>query len=82
METFLTILLKKIVANPQALAVTLSKDDYTLILSIQSDQADCGRIIGKRGKTINAIRHLVYVWAHTKDAQAIAHKKIVLRINP
>lgn len=82
MEEFLTKLLKKIVANPQGLVVTLSEDDYSFILSVQSDQADCGRIIGKRGKTINALRHLAYVWTHTKGAQTITHKKIVIHLNP
>lgn len=82
MEAFLTALLKKIVANPQALVVAVSEDDYSFILSVQSDQADCGRIIGKRGKTINAIRHLTYVWTHTKGSQTIGNKKIVIQLNP
>lgn len=82
METFLTTLLKKIVEHPESLTVTISQDDYSIILSVQADQSDCGRIIGKKGKTINAIRHLAYLWTRTNKQQEISHKRITIHLNP
>ncbi len=82
MESFLSSVLKKIVAHPESLVITLSQDDYAIILSVQADESDCGRIIGKKGKTINAIRHLTYLWTRTTTQQDSAHKKIIIHLNP
>lgn len=82
MELFLTDLLKKIVEKPDACSVVLTEDDYALSLAISADQSDCGRIIGKKGKTINALRTLVYLYLTTHAAKDSAqqHKKIIMNI--
>ncbi|HLD26520.1 MAG TPA: KH domain-containing protein [Patescibacteria group bacterium] len=82
MEAFLTTLLKKIVAHPQSLMVTLSQDDYSFILSVHSDESDYGRIIGKKGKTINALRHLTYLWTRRNKQSSESNKKITIHLNP
>lgn len=83
MDMFLADILKKIIEKPQELAVTLTQDEYSIVLTVIADPTDCGRIIGKKGKTINALRNLMYIWSHKKnDALLSRNKKIVIRINP
>ncbi len=38
--------------------IETEQDDKGLVIQVHCDQSDMGRIIGKNGKTIGAIRHL------------------------
>jgi hypothetical protein len=38
--------------------VETQEDDKGLVIQVHCDKSDMGRIIGKKGKTIGAIRHL------------------------
>lgn len=53
-----------LVDNPQAVVIKEDIDESgTHILTITTDPADMGKVIGKGGKIINAIRELVKVKA-------------------
>jgi predicted RNA-binding protein YlqC (UPF0109 family) len=49
---------KKIVDNPAEVEVTCSISTKAVIVQIRVEKRDCGKIIGKRGKTIDALKLL------------------------
>lgn len=59
MEGFLEFVVKGLVKNPDEVTVTPVDGNGTTIYELRMDPSDVGRIIGKDGKTINAIRSLM-----------------------
>ena len=50
-------LIRRLVLNPEAVCVTQTEDSSGgILISIKTAKEDIGRVIGKRGSTINAIR--------------------------
>ena len=50
-------LIRRFVLNPEAVSITQTEDSSGgLLISIKTAKEDIGRVIGKRGSTINAIR--------------------------
>ena len=50
-------LIRRLVLNPEAVCVTQTEDSSGgILISIKTTKEDIGRVIGKRGSTINAIR--------------------------
>jgi len=75
LKDLLEHLAKKIVSKPSSVKVSEAKeDDGTIRLSFSVAPEDMGMIIGKRGKTIMAIRSLV------KTAAAKAGKRVFLEL--
>ena len=64
MQTFLEELIKKIVSNPEAVKVSQVDDVEGIKFEVRVDTVDFGRVIGKGGKTINAIRNLFNLYKH------------------
>jgi len=53
------LIVKKLVTEPENVVVREEKNDTGAVLvTIRVAQQDIGRIIGKKGSTINAIRHV------------------------
>lgn len=64
MKDFLEYLIKNIVDKPDEAAVTEDIDQMGVVnLSIHVDPIDMGKVIGKSGKIIRALRDLVRVLA-------------------
>lgn len=49
---------KKIVDSPDDVRITSSISTKAVIIQIKVAQSDCGKIIGKRGRTIDALKVL------------------------
>ena len=49
-----------LVENPNAVQVIHRIDDMGVLMTLKVDPADAGRIIGKGGDTVNAIRKLLH----------------------
>jgi predicted RNA-binding protein YlqC (UPF0109 family) len=47
---------KKIVDKPDGVRVNASVSTKAIIIQIEVDNYDCGKIIGKRGRTIDALK--------------------------
>jgi len=47
---------KKIVDNPEEVDVSVSTSTKTIITQIKVDNRDCGKIIGRQGRTIEAMK--------------------------
>lgn len=53
------LIVRRLVTKPEAVRVEEDRSDGGVILvTIRVDSEDVGRVIGKKGSTINAIRHV------------------------
>lgn len=59
MKDFVAYIVKNLVDNPESVRINEIGGTNTLILELTVAKADIGKIIGKQGKTINAIRTLI-----------------------
>lgn len=59
MKEFVEYIVKNLVDNPDQVRIREVGGTQTLILELAVEKSDIGKIIGKRGKTINAIRTLL-----------------------
>jgi len=62
LKSFVDFLIKKFVSNPDSAYCQVVKNNDVFIVEIYCDEKDKGRIIGKNGKTIKAIRTLSRLW--------------------
>lgn len=63
MKDLLELILKNIVTNPDAVEIAVDQESDREIYTIKVDPTDMGRVIGKSGKVIKAIRALAHVVA-------------------
>ncbi len=59
MQAFLEFVVKGLVAKPEAVTVTPVDRHGATVYELRLDPKDVGKIIGKQGVTINAIRSLL-----------------------
>jgi len=59
MQEFLEYVVKQLVQHPEAVSVKPVQRENTTIYELRLDAADVGKIIGRQGVTINAIRSLL-----------------------
>jgi hypothetical protein len=57
---------KMIVDNPKEVKVSVSTSTKALIVQISVAKADCGKIIGRKGRTIEAMKILCLAIKNTK----------------
>lgn len=61
MQAFLEYVVKGLAERPDAVSVTTVQREGTTIYELRLHPTDMGRIIGKQGTTIHAIRSLLQV---------------------
>ena len=59
MQAFLEFVVKGLVANPDSVAITPVAREGMTIYELRLHPSDVGKIIGRQGQTINAIRSLL-----------------------
>ena len=59
MKEFVEYIVKNLVDHPDQVRITEVGSAHTLIIELGVEKSDIGKIIGKKGKTINAIRTLL-----------------------
>ncbi len=59
MKEFVAYIVKNLVDNPDKVVINEVEGTHTLIIELSVEKSDIGKIIGKKGKTINAIRTLL-----------------------
>lgn len=74
MEEFVAYLVKNLVSSPEAVSVISSVNDGKIVLEIHVSKADAGKVIGRHGNTINALRTI------TQTVAARFGKKIHLEL--
>lgn len=74
MEELLLTIAKALVEKPEAVTVDRREEEDAIILSLNVDPDDKGRVIGKQGKIATAIRAIM------KSASFSGEKKVVVKI--
>ncbi len=59
MEKLLRDIVKSIVDKPDDVSVVVNESDNTRIYELSVGEGDLGKVIGKRGKNVSAIRTLI-----------------------
>jgi uncharacterized protein len=59
MQAFVEYVVKGLVQHPDAVTVTPVEREGTTVYELRLDPADVGKVIGRQGMTINAIRSLL-----------------------
>jgi predicted RNA-binding protein YlqC (UPF0109 family) len=59
MQAFLEYVVKGLVEHPEAVTVTPVEREGTTVYDLRLDPVDVGKIIGRQGTTINALRSLL-----------------------
>ena len=73
MKNLLTFLLIHLVGHPEDVKVEENESDYSTEYGISVNQEDIGRVIGKNGRIIQAIRTLVKVRAIKEHRKIMVH---------
>ena len=59
MKELVEILARVLVDNPDAVRVTESGDSHSTVVELRVDPQDMGKVIGRQGRVVKAIRTLV-----------------------
>ena len=59
MKEFLEVMIKAIVDKPDDVDITLTESENTQIYELRLGDGDVGKVIGKKGKNVTAIRTLL-----------------------
>ncbi|MBA7481349.1 MAG: KH domain-containing protein [Dehalococcoidia bacterium] len=63
MKELIEFIVKAIVNNPDEVVVTEEQSEGGVLLKLQVNQEDMGRVIGKQGRVVQAMRTLLRVIA-------------------
>ena len=58
-QKFLETLIKMLVNNPKKVKVERTVNERGVLLTVHADPEDLGSLVGKQGRNIDSIRHLV-----------------------
>ena len=73
-KTMLEHLLKVLVEHPDEVIVTPIEGEGTIVFEVQVNPEDSGKIIGKKGRTINALRTIL------KSSAETGTKKVIMEL--
>lgn len=70
-QATLVKLVKALVEYPEEVVITPIEGDGTVVFEVQVNQEDSGKVIGKKGRTINALRTIIRSSANTGTKKVI-----------
>ena len=70
MKELIEYIAKSIVNKPEEVVVTEERSEERVVLKLQCNQEDMGRVIGKQGRVAQAMRTLLRVMAVREGVQA------------
>jgi len=59
LENYVTETIKQIVDNPDEVGIDIVISTKSVIVQIKVDKSDCGKVIGKKGRIIEALKTIV-----------------------
>ncbi len=71
MQAFLEYVVKGLVERPEAVIVTPVERQSVTVYELRLHPSDMGRVIGKQGMTINAIRSLLLAGSARKGLRCV-----------
>jgi len=78
LQDYVDSTIKKIVDNPDGVITTTTVSTKSVIVQIKSDQEDLGKIIGKKGRTIESLKILTLAIKNTQFPRDT--RRVVLEI--
>ena len=69
MQAFLEYVVKGLVQNPDAVSITPVEREGMTVYEVRLERQDVGKIIGRHGVTINAIRSLLLAGSAKKGVR-------------
>ena len=77
MQAFIEYVVKGLVDEPEAVEVTPVERNGMTVYELRLAQRDVGKVIGRKGNTIQAIRALLQVGAIKKGVRCTDRKSVV-----
>ena len=71
MEEFLDFILRHLIDHPEEMVLTTVEGNRKITFKVQLRQSDVGKVIGKHGQTIIAIRNLLAAAAARHGEKAV-----------
>lgn len=68
------LLVRALVDRPEAVSVTAVESEHSLVLEVRVDPDDIGKVIGKQGRIIHAVRVV------TKAAAVRVRKRVTVEV--
>jgi predicted RNA-binding protein YlqC (UPF0109 family) len=73
-QMMLEKLVKALVEYPEEVIVTPIEGNGTIVFEVQVNTEDSGKVIGKKGRTINALRTII------KSSATTGTKKVIMEL--
>ena len=71
MDELLDYLARSLVDHPDAVSIETANEDDALVLELRVDDEDTGQIIGRRGRTISALRTVMRAVGASQDQRVL-----------
>jgi hypothetical protein len=71
MDELLEFLAKSLVDDPDAVEVTRAEEDDALVLELSVAEDDTGQVVGRRGRTITALRTVMRAVGASQDQRVL-----------
>ncbi|MFL5841984.1 MAG: KH domain-containing protein [Thermoleophilaceae bacterium] len=71
MDELLEFLARSLVDEPDAVTVTTAQEEEALVLELRVAADDAGQIIGRRGRTIGALRTVMRAVGASQDQRVL-----------
>ena len=71
MDELLEFLAKSLVDDQDAVSVTRAEEDDALVLELRVAEDDTGQVIGRRGRTITALRSVMRAVGASQDQRGL-----------
>ncbi len=73
-QEMLTKLVKALVEHPDEVVVKPIEGDSTIVFEVEVNSEDTGKVIGKKGRTINALRTII------RSSASTGAKKVIMEL--
>jgi predicted RNA-binding protein YlqC (UPF0109 family) len=71
MDELLEFLARSLVDEPDAVSVTTAEEEEALVLELRVAEDDAGQVIGRRGRTIGALRTVMRAVGASQDRRVL-----------
>jgi predicted RNA-binding protein YlqC (UPF0109 family) len=71
MDELLEFLTRSLVDEPDAVSVTPTEEEDALVLELRVAEDDAGQVIGRRGRTIGALRTVMRAVGASQDQRVL-----------
>jgi predicted RNA-binding protein YlqC (UPF0109 family) len=71
MKEFLEYVVKHLIENPDKMSIEIEEKDDKVVFRLRVDDSDLGKVIGRRGRTIQALRTLLSALSAKERKRAI-----------